>query len=71
MLNRISRYGILSLGALNLGALGAEFGLQVVERRLQAIVNRWWQTLVRITFGLFVGSLVALLGLLYGGAPIV
>jgi hypothetical protein len=38
---------------------------------LQAIVNRWWQTLVRITFGLFMGSLITLLALLYAGVPVV
>ena len=30
-----------------------------------------WETLVRVIFGTFVGSLVVLLVLLYAGAPIV
>ncbi len=63
--------GTLGLGALGLGTLNLELRLQAIELQLQAIVNRWWQTLVRITFGLFMGSLVTLLALLYGGVPIV
>jgi hypothetical protein len=33
--------------------------------------NRLWETLVRVTFGIFIGGLVLLLILLYSGAPIV
>jgi hypothetical protein len=51
--------------------LSLELGLQAAEFQLQAIVNRWWQALVRIAFGLFVGSLVTLLALLYAGVPVV
>jgi hypothetical protein len=76
MLNRILRHGTLSLGNLSLGnlslgTLSLELGLQAAEFQLQAIVNRWWQALVRIAFGLFVGSLVTLLALLYAGVPVV
>jgi hypothetical protein len=63
--------GTLGLGALGLGALNPELRLRAIGLQLQAIVNRWWQTLVRITFGLFMGGLITLLALLYGGVPIV
>ena len=63
--------GTLGLGALGLGTLNLELRLQAIGLQLQAIVNRWWQTLVRITFGLFMGSLITLLALLYGGVPVV
>jgi hypothetical protein len=63
--------GILSLGTLGLGTLSPELRLQAIGLQLQAIVNRWWQTLVRITFGLFMGSLITLLALLYAGVPVV
>ena len=63
--------GTLGLGTLGLGTLSPELGLQAIGLQLQAIVNRWWQTLVRITFGLFMGGLITLLALLYGGVPIV
>ena len=33
--------------------------------------NRLWDTLVRMTFGIFMGSLVLLLIILYSGVPIV
>jgi hypothetical protein len=33
--------------------------------------NRLWETLVRMTFGIFMGSLVLLLIILYSGVPIV
>jgi hypothetical protein len=36
--------------------------LQAIGLQLQAIVNRWWQTL---------GSLITLLALLYAGVPVV
>ena len=39
--------------------------------RLTRIVDDWWQRLVQLTFGLFVGSLVALLIMLYAGVPMV
>lgn len=38
---------------------------------VHAIASNWWETLVRVTFGLFVGGLVTLLILLYGGVAIV
>ena len=38
---------------------------------LRAIANDWWEALVRVTFGLFVGGLVTLLVLLYSGIAIV
>jgi hypothetical protein len=38
---------------------------------LQAIANDWRQTLVRVTFGVFVGGLITLLILLYSGIAIV
>jgi len=38
---------------------------------LQAIANDWRQTLVRVTFGIFVGGLITLLILLYSGIVIV
>jgi hypothetical protein len=63
--------GILSLGTLGLGTLSPELRLQAIGLQLQAIVNRWWRTLVRITFGLFMGSLITLLALLYAGVPVV
>jgi hypothetical protein len=68
--------GILSLatfglGTLGLGTLSPELRLRAIGLQLQAIVNRWWQTLVRITFGLFMGSLITLLALLYAGVPVV
>jgi hypothetical protein len=63
--------GTLGLGALGLGALNPELRLRAIRLQLQAIVNRWWQTLVRITFGLYMGGLITLLALLYGGVPIV
>jgi hypothetical protein len=34
-------------------------------------IKRLWDTLVRMTFGLFMGGLVLLLILLYSGMPIV
>jgi hypothetical protein len=33
--------------------------------------ERLWDTLVRMTFGIFMGSLVLLLILLYSGVPVV
>jgi hypothetical protein len=39
--------------------------------RVQAIASDASETIVRVTFGLFVGSLITLLALLYAGAPIV
>jgi hypothetical protein len=36
-----------------------------------AIVTDWWHTLVRLVFGLFVGSLIVSLILLYAGVLIV
>jgi hypothetical protein len=51
--------------------LSPELRLQAIGLQLQAIVNRWWRTLVRITFGLFMGSLITLLALLYAGVPVV
>ena len=38
---------------------------------LQAVINDSWETMVRVTFGLFMGGLVTLLALLYSGVPIV
>jgi len=38
---------------------------------LTRVVDDWWQRLVQLTFGLFIGSLVALLIMLYAGVPIV
>jgi hypothetical protein len=35
------------------------------------LTKRLWETLVRMTFGIFMGSLVLLLILLYSGVPIV
>jgi hypothetical protein len=61
----------LGLGTLGLATLSPEVRLQAIGLQLQAIVNRWWQTLVRITFGLFMGSLITLLALLYAGVPVV
>ena len=67
----ILNLGTLGLGTLGLGTLHSEVRLQAIGLQLQAIVNRRWQTLVRITFGLFMGSLITLLALLYGGVPVV
>jgi len=60
------------------GAAGAEQGRKnMLNRaliplvRLGALAGDYWQTLVRVTFGLFVGSLIALLILLYAGVPVV
>jgi len=39
--------------------------------RQKALVNDWWQTLVQLTFGLFMGCLIVLLILLYAGVPLV
>ena len=61
-------FGPRSFGA---GTLNPALRLQAIGLQLQAIVNRWWQTLVRITFGLFMGSLITLLALLYAGVPVV
>lgn len=38
---------------------------------VQAITGDWWETLVRVIFGLFVGGLITLLILLYSGFAIV
>jgi hypothetical protein len=39
--------------------------------RLAALVNVWWERLVQLAFGLFIGGLVALLVLLYAGVQII
>jgi hypothetical protein len=44
---------------------------QHISLPLQAVANVWRQTLVRITFGIFVGGLITLLILLYSGIAIV
>jgi hypothetical protein len=44
---------------------------QRIGQPLQAVANDWRQTLVRITFGIFVGGLITLLILLYSGIAIV
>jgi hypothetical protein len=38
---------------------------------VRAIAGDWWETLVRVTFALFVGGLITLLTLLYSGVAIV
>jgi hypothetical protein len=38
---------------------------------VQAIAGDWRETLVRVTFALFVGALIALLILLYSGMAVV
>jgi hypothetical protein len=45
--------------------------LSSVGARLDKFRAAWWQTLVQITFGLFMGGLVALLVLLYSDILIV
>jgi hypothetical protein len=37
----------------------------------RALLIDWWHTLVRLTFGLFAGSLIVLIVLLYAGVIIV
>jgi type VI protein secretion system component VasF len=44
---------------------------QHIGQPLQAVANDRRQTLVRLTFGIFVGGLIALLILLYSGVAIV
>jgi hypothetical protein len=58
MLNRIAS-GFAALAE-------APIGLPV-----RAIAGDWWEALVRVTFALFVGGLIALLTLLYSGVAIV
>ena len=43
----------------------------ILSQQFSKCVDRWWNRLIQITFGLFVGSLVALLIMLYTGMPIV
>jgi hypothetical protein len=53
---------IASLKSSLLSSLGA---------RLDKLRTAWWQTIVQVTFGLFMGGLVALLVLLYSDILIV
>ena len=41
------------------------------SKQFSKCVDRWWNRLIQISFGLFVGGLVALLIILYAGVPIV
>jgi ABC-type phosphate/phosphonate transport system permease subunit len=51
-----------SLKSSLLSSLGAQ---------LEKLRTAWWQTLVQVTFGLFMGGLVALLVLLYSDILII
>ena len=50
------------------GVLDRAFSLRP---RLQTFLGAKWQMLEQITFGLFMGSLIALLILLYADVPII
>jgi uncharacterized membrane protein YraQ (UPF0718 family) len=50
------------------GPLNRVFSLRC---RLEMLLKATWEWLEQITFGLFMGSLIALLILLYADAPIV
>jgi ABC-type phosphate/phosphonate transport system permease subunit len=45
--------------------------LSSLGARLDKLRTAWWQTLVQVTFGLFMGGLVALLVLLYSDILII
>jgi hypothetical protein len=45
--------------------------LSSLGARLDKLRAAWWQTLVQVTFGLFMGGLVALLVLLYSDILII
>jgi hypothetical protein len=71
----LSRVRSLEIGASS--AMRFSLSAAVVRRplrfghRLRELVDDYWQNLVRATFGLFVGGLVALLVLLYAGVPLI